>query len=216
MSDANRQERVFANLHDRSPRLAGVYRTALRALKAAPEAGCEVARVSVICHCMRELILGLPPVLTDSSIPRPDPSSGVLLAKLPRLLADHPDVDLNADQDVVPVPRELAAHLDTLIQTRTREDGRNRRNTAALVADDSAGEHPAIKQWQDAYRFFVRWAHLDRDDGSEPALPSDKSIEGNIRVVEDVVEVRTAAFFENLHSLRDLLHEINATDGGSA
>ena len=99
-----------------------------------------------------------------------------------------------------------------MIRTRTQEDGRNRRNTAVLIAGDDSSDHPAVKQWQDAYRFFVRWAHLDRDEASEPTLPSDENIEAQIRVVEDVVEVRTAAFFENLHSLRDLLDEINTLD----
>jgi hypothetical protein len=131
------------------------------------------------------------------------------------MLASHPDLDLNADQDAVPVPREVASHLDALIRTRTREDGRNRTNTAALVVGDGTGDHPAIKQWQDAYRFFVKWAHLDQNDLGESALPSDEAVELQIRVVEDVVEVRTAAFFENLHSLQELLNDINTTDGGS-
>ena len=42
-------------------------------------------------------------------------------------------------------------------------------------------------------------------------LPSDYEIRAAIRVVEDVIEVRTAAFFDNLRSLDDLLSDINAT-----
>jgi hypothetical protein len=159
---------------------------------------------------MRELMLGLPSVLTSSSEARPRPSSGALLAGLPSLLAEHPEVDLGADQDVIPVPREVAARLDELVRTRTQEDGRNRRHTAVLIAGDDSSDHPVIKQWQDAYRFFVRWAHLDRDEGGNEALPSDGAIEAHIRVVEDLIEVRTTAFFENLHSVQDLLNEINA------
>lgn len=81
-----------------------------------------------------------------------------------------------------------------------------------LIAGDDSSDHPVIKQWQDAYRFFVRWAHLDRDEGSKRALPSDGTIDADIRVVEDLIEVRTTAFFENLHSLQDLLDDINALD----
>ncbi|MDR7082563.1 hypothetical protein J2X01_001852 [Arthrobacter ginsengisoli] len=33
-----------------------------------------------------------------------------------------------------------------------------------------------------------------------------------IRIVEDVIEVRSALFFENLHAIEDLLAEINNVD----
>lgn len=210
-----RRQRVSESL-SRSPKLAGVYRQAILAFDSPPEHGSERARVSVISHCMRELMNGAPSALTESSEDRVDPSSAALLSRLPRLLADHPDLDLSADQDVVPVPREVAVHLDQLIRARTQEDGRNRRNTAALIGSDSSSNRSAIEQWQNAYRFFVRWAHLDRDEGRERTLPSDEAIESHIRVVEDVIEVQTAAFFDNLHSLQDLLDEINEVEEGTA
>ena len=112
----NRQARVLQNLQDRSPKLAGVYRTAVRTLDSEPEPGCEAARVSVICHCLRELMVGLPPILAETAIPRPNPSSSSLLARLPGLLAKHPDLDLAADQDVLPVPKAVAIHLDSLVK----------------------------------------------------------------------------------------------------
>jgi hypothetical protein len=201
---------MAANLAERSSKLAGMYTLAVSTFEVAPQKGCERARVSVICHCMRELMLGLPPVLNDSAEARPDPSSNKLLGKLPRLLTHHPDVDLTADQDIVPVPREVAVHLAELIRTRTQEDGRNRRNISALIAGDDSSNHPAIKEWQGAYRFFVRWAHLDRDNDQASVLPTDQEIEANMRIVEDLVEGWTAAFFENLRAVQDLLDTINA------
>ncbi|MHB8188182.1 MAG: hypothetical protein ACYDDU_19370 [Dermatophilaceae bacterium] len=65
----------------------------------------------------------------------------------------------------------------------------------------------------DAYNFFVAWAHLDQHDEGR-ALPDADQIAENIRIVEDVIEVRSAAFFENLHSVEDLLAHINATSEG--
>ena len=62
----------------------------------------------------------------------------------------------------------------------------------------------------DAYQFFLGWAHLDRNHNVDRPLPADSDLLANIRVVEDVIEVRTAAFFENLKSLEGLLAEINA------
>jgi len=206
----DRQRRVTEALVG-SAKLAGVYRTALRSLHSPAEDGCEAARVSVICHCMRELMNGLPGLLADSAIPRPKPSSGSLTSKLPELLANHPDVDLGMDQDMVPVPKAVARALDSLISSLVKERGRNRSNAAALVTGGSDTKHPAIRQWMEAYDFFLGWAHLDRNHERDRELPSDEDLITFMKVVEDVVEVRTKAFFENLHSLEELLSEINKT-----
>jgi hypothetical protein len=206
-----RQERVTKALEDRSPRLAGMYRSALSTLRGKPESGCESARVSMICHCMRELMTGLPAVMADSFTPRPKPSSGTLVSKLPDLLAEHPDIDLDLDQDMVPVPRTVAKALASLVTTAIQEKGRNRSNAAALVTGGTDTKHPAIQQWLGAYEFFVGWAHLDRNHEADRQLPSDEELIATIRVAEDVIEVRTAVFFANLHSIEDLLAQINAT-----
>jgi hypothetical protein len=206
-----RQDRIVKALEDRSPRLAGMYRYALNELRSCPEPGCEVARVAMICHSMRELMLNLHTAMVDTHIPRPEPSSNSLLAKLPSLLAKHPELNLDLDQDLVPVPKKVAREFSLLVKTRVQEDGRNDGNFAALVTGGSDTKHPAIKQWKDAYRFFVKWAHLDRKDERGGSLPTDKELLASMRVVEDVVEVRTAAFFDNLHSVEDLLAEINAS-----
>jgi hypothetical protein len=170
----------------------------------------------MICHCMRELMIGLPAVMSDFSIPRPTPSSTFLMKQLPGLLAAHSDADLGLDQDLVPVPRAVAQVLASLISTATREEGRNRANTAALVTGESDADHPAIAQWLDAYQFFLSWTHLDRNHDQERPLPSDEALLASLRVVEDVIEVRSALFFVNLHALEDLLAEINDVDEESA
>jgi hypothetical protein len=167
----------------------------------------------MICHCMRELMTGLPAAMADTAIPRPKPSSGSLVAKLPELLANHPDVDLGIDQDIVPVPKKVAQALASLVTTVTQEQGRNRSNAAALVTDGSDPKHPAIKQWLDAYEFFVGWAHLDRNHERDGKLPGNEELLAVIRVVEDVIDVRTTVFFENLHAVEDLLASANAANG---
>lgn len=206
-----KQNLVIRALEDRSPRLAGVYRSALTTLRGKPEPGCEGARVAVICHCMRELMLNLPVALGDSTIARPNPSSGSLVAKLPSLLASHPELDLDLDQDMVPVPRKVARQFSLLVKARVQEDGRNQKNFAALVTGGSDTSNPVIQQWKGAYDFFVGWAHLDRNHERADSLPSDEEIWTAMKVVEDVITVRTAAFFDNLHSVQELLTEINAS-----
>lgn len=207
-----RQQNVIKVLQDGSPRLAAIYRTALGTLETAAEAGCESSRVSVICHCMRELMNGLPTVMGDAGIPRPKPSSGALTMKLPGLLTNNPGLDLGADQDMIPVPKKVARVFDLLISTVTKEQGRNRLNAAALLTGGVDGKHPAINQWMDTYQFFVGWAHLDRNHDSDRPLPADTDLLANIRVVEDVILVRTTGFFfENLKSVEGLLAQINAS-----
>ncbi|WP_139318824.1 MULTISPECIES: hypothetical protein [unclassified Pseudonocardia] len=206
-----RQERVAKCLEERGSRLAGMYRSALHLLRGKPEVGFEVARVSMICHCIRELMINLPVLILDKLEPRPDPSSGSLTRKLPRLLAEHPDLDLSADQDILPVPRAVAQAFDSLIKTAAKEDGRNTRNAAAPLAGDETAKVPVLKQWNATYGFFVSWAHLDRDSENHRDLPSDEDLLTKIRIVEDVIEVRAGVFFENVRTVRDLLDDINYT-----
>lgn len=209
-----RQTRVIEALQDRSPKLASMYLAALSALGAPAAPGGETARISVICHCMRELMNGLPPVMTDSAIARPTHSSGALKDKLPGLLAKHPDLDLAVDQDLVPVPKAVAQAFSELISTVASEQGRNRRNAAEIVTGGSDIKHPAIKHWTEAQRFFLGWTHIDRNHSQDRELPTHDVLLTNIRVVEDVIGVRSALFFENLHSLQDLLAEANAVQSG--
>jgi len=213
LGNADRRVRVLEALRGRSVKLAGMYQTLCRTLEAPSEEGCEVARVSVICHCGRELMNGLPSVLSGIDIPRPNPSSAALKDRLPQLLAD---VDLGLDQGLIPVPRKVAATLDELIRTVAREQGRNRRLASAAITDETDDAHPAIRQWGEAQRFFSKWTHLDRVPDSDRTVPSDDIIRGHLRVVEDLIETRTAAFFDAVRSVEDILAMANATDQDEA
>lgn len=210
-----RQRRVLDTLINRGPKLAGMYRMALVMIAQEAISGCETARISTVCHCMRELMAGLPAVMSDISIPRPNPSSSSLLKLLPGLLAAHPDADLGVEQDLVPVPRAVARVLESLVSTVIKEEGRNRANTAALMTGDVDAKHPAITQWIDVYQFFLSWTHLDRNYDHDRVLPSNNELLAKVRIVEDVIEVRGAFFFENLRAIEDLLSVINNIDEGS-
>jgi hypothetical protein len=207
--DGQRKSVVLEGLAEKSPKLVAMYKTALATLQAPPIEGCESGRVSVFCHCVREIMTGLPSAMSDGVIPRPIPSSSSLVSKLPNHLAKHPDLDLSLDQDVIPVPKRVAEAFDALVEAATKEAGRNRHNTAALITGGTDTKHPAIKQWMGAYEFFVGWTHLDRFHDQDRTLPSDEELIARLRVVEDVIEVRTNAFFENVRSVEDLLAEIN-------
>src|SRR5690606_28782563 len=81
-----RQTRVWEALAARSPALAGMYASVVLALAEPPRVGCKQARVSLICHGMREVMNGLPEAMATTVIPRPSPSSETLKGRLPDLL----------------------------------------------------------------------------------------------------------------------------------
>lgn len=205
-----RQMGIINLLAERSPKLAGIYRESIRMLSTPPEPGCESARVSVICHCMREVMNGIPSAIGDAASQRPDPSSQALATKLPGLLAANPDVRLDADQDLIPVNRTVASAFAQLVKTVQLEDGRNQRDLAGFLTGDPNNRHVASKQWNEARRFFLGWTHLDRNHTSGRELPSDTKILEYISVVEDIVEARTAAFFDTIRVIQELLVDINA------
>lgn len=211
-----RRARVAEGLMARSERLTGMYRAALRELDSNAEAGNEAARVSIICHCMRELMNGLPAAMAASVVPRPKPSSISLVAKLPDILAEHPQLDLRAEQANVPVPARVASTIADLVEAAVKERGLNVVNAAALLTDGTDLAHPMLDQWRAAQRFFLEWAHLDRNADGARELPTDMEIVAHIRVVEDVVEVRTNLFFTNLSAVEDVLRLANAQEDGSA
>lgn len=210
--DARRQG-ILTRLQERSSVHAGMFVTAVRELGIPAAPGLESARISVISHCARELMLGASDILVDTPEPRQKPSSGSLIQALPSVLARQTGTDLRADQDLIPVPRVVASAFADLIDTSIKEQGRNQRNAAALVTGSADGSHPSIKEWRRSYRFFVQWAHVDQHHLED--LPDDATLISHLRVVEDVLEVRMNLFFENLSAVEDLLALANATDGGT-
>jgi hypothetical protein len=206
----DRQARIADVLEGESPRLAGMYRSALNLLYNDPEPGCEIARVSMICHCMRELMTNLL-ANVDGFIKRIEPSSSSLVSKLPNLLAKHPALDLELEQDLIPVPKEVAQHFAMLNKARVQEDGRNQKNAAAFITGGSSLSHPATKQWKNTNNFFVGWAHLDQNHERRGSLPSDEELLDSMCVVEDIIEVHAAVFFDNVHAVDDLLARANAS-----
>ncbi len=189
-----------------------MYLAALRAFDSEASPGGEAARVSVICHCMRELMNGLPAAMAANVVPRPKPSSSSLVARLPDVLSGHPQLDLRAQQAIVQVPAEVATVIADLVEAAVKERGLNIVNAAALLTNGTDATHPLIGQWRAAQRFFPEWAHLDRNADGERELPPDSEIIAHIRVVEDVIEVRTNQFFTNLSAVEDILALANAQE----
>lgn len=155
-------------------------------------------------------MLGALDILVDAPEPRPNPSSGSLAGGLSTIMARNGNPDLRADQDLIPVPRQVAAAFADLLDASAQERGRNQRNAAALVTGSTDGTHPSVREWSTTYQFFVKWAHVDQHHTE--GLPDDATLAARLRVVEGVIEVRMNLFFDNLSAVEDLLALANGTD----
>lgn len=211
-----RQQGVFDALLDWHADLASMYRVSLRMLAVEAAHDDRRVRVAHICHSLREVMNRFADAVGANSSQRIKPPSNEQVQALPTLLADHPALVLDQDQELIPVPRKVASVFDKLIKTAVQERIRSRDIAAALLTDDGDAEHPAVGQWMDTRNFFVRWAHLQAEATDPDKLPTDDEIQARIRVVEDLIEGVTSLFFDARHSLDDLLAEINQTDEGES
>ncbi|ASN19929.1 hypothetical protein [Arthrobacter sp. YN] len=208
----DRQQQLYDALDERSPALAGTYRAAIRMLGTPAVAGEERARVSLIGNAMREVMNALPSVIGETTGRLKGRSASALARELSDALALSSDLDLRQDLDYIPVPRAVAIAIDQVVQTVVLETKQVRDDAAALLAEGSSSDHPAVGQWIEAREFFVRWTHLERPPRDNGHVPTDVEILRNIRVVEDLVAVRTAGFFDTRRLLDELLAEINRAD----
>lgn len=211
----DRQRRILAALQDKRAELANFYRTALRLLSDELQLFDARTRVALVGHCMREVMNRVLGALGRPTAPRFKPSSGDQLKTLPDLLARFPELELDREGGSVPVPQEVAAAMDMLFKAAIHEKRRIRDDVAALITDDDNASHVAVSQWIESRGFFVKWAHLHERDVAEADLPSDDEMWEHVRVFEELLDGVITAFFASLHSIEDLLSEINATEEGT-
>lgn len=211
----DRQRRILAALQDKRAELANFYRTALRLLSGELEVFDPRTRVAFIGHCMREVMNRVLGALGRPTAPRFKPSSGEQVKALPDLLARFPELELHGNGGSVPVPQEVAAAMDMLFKAAIHEKRRIRDDVAALITDDDNASHVAVSQWIESRGYFVKWAHLHERDVAEADLPSDDEMWEHVGVFEELLDGVITAFFASLHSIDDLLSEINATEEGT-
>jgi hypothetical protein len=200
-------------IKERSPELAGIYGLSISLLSTPATEGEDRARLAIICHGMRELANGVPFVLAEEFVTRSGVSASDLVQELPAAAADQPAIDLSGELAYVVVPRELAERLVGLIDVAKSEEAQSNENAALLITRSGDLNSPAVKQWQRAKRFFVKWAHWDRKSAADAELreiPCDGSVIEQVIVVEDFIRVRLAGFFESRRALVGIVGNFNA------
>jgi len=205
-----RRQNIYQGLAEYNTVLAGLYRTAIRSFKAPAYKGEERARIATIGNSMREVMNALASVIGNSSQTKHQDGAEKLVRKLPEKLAMFPEFNPKQDNKLIPLPREIALFISELSILASHEEGNIREDVAALLAEGSGKDHPAVKQWMDAREAFVGYTHYGRPPVESST--SNEEIERNIRVVEDLIERRLQSFFDSRHSVESLLSGINAQE----
>jgi hypothetical protein len=203
-----RETGIHRTLLKQHPELASMYRDALRMPSSSVDDDDRRTRLAKICHAMRELMNRFRGGATTSAPSRD------LVSGLPDLLAAYPELDLRAsDQDLVAVPGPVAEVFGKILEAAVQEKIRSRERVADFLTDDGNVDHPAVAQWMDTSRFFVRWAHIWAKPVAVEDLPADGELRAKIRIVEDLIESVTKLFFEARRDVDDLLLAINRVEG---
>ncbi|MGN6325052.1 hypothetical protein [Pseudolysinimonas sp.] len=202
-----RRRRLHAALLERSTEVAGLYRGAVRELSRTVAPGEVPSHINLVCHSMREFMGGLPGVFS-AEIRKRDGDSDRLLRRLPTLAAKYPDMNLELDQTDVPVPRDLARHLNKLLLAQREIEGRTRANARLLLTGNADLHSKGVSLWLDVWGYFQSHTHWDRGSRTRP-LPSDDKLDDKIALVDELMEPRVRPFIEGRPALDEFLRRIN-------
>jgi hypothetical protein len=211
---SERQRRIRDALNDRRPELAQAWGFVLETLSVPAVLGAERMRLALICHAMRELMNRIPAAWGSAPPRHAGPSASELEVALASSIADHPDFDLNAASDLVPVPSPVLRALRDLVEASQRRSRTIRSDIAAFLTDEGNSESPAVRRWFEVHAFFMAGVHLGDAETGASHIPTDEQILEQIETFEKIVDNRLSAFFRARHELDGLLANLNATDDG--
>ncbi len=205
------------------PALAGLYRQAIMLMDSSPIPGDEKARLSLVSHCIRELMNNLPDALGDvKDFPASrggdeDKARAGLVAAVNNFRG-LPAQQLEAETapanppDKVTVPADLLDAAENLVGVFKDGETRGELRDSAAVLGYIDRYHPALKPWRAARKFFMSFAHLDRLKATGSGgrdMPADDGVMTQIAVIEATMRVRLGAFFDNLNEVRSLADQAN-------
>lgn len=203
---AHRRE-MYRALLDRNVELASLYRAAIRELGQPIEDGEQASQVALVCHAMREFMLGLPGVVS-ADVHKRGMDVTTLTQDLPDMADLNPNMVLDSPLQDVPVPNAIARQLALIIQAERDSTGRIRANARLLLTGDEGVDGPQVKTWIDTYRYFQSQAHWGRDSRQSP-LPTMPQLDAKITLIDTLMQPRVLPFIEQRPRVEDLLRQIN-------
>lgn len=218
---------LHALIQQRGPELAGLYRQGVLALDSPCEAGDERARLAVIGHCFRELMNNLPnalgdvPAFTTSSREDEDNAKKSVIGLYGEAygIPEEPPADAvegdPAQLELVTVQRRLLRAVETLAVFFKMGERHLLERDSAVVTGRVDVNAPGMKPWRNARRFFTRYSHFDRQNGSKAKkaeVPGDDQVLAHLENVEAILRTRLQPFFDSLGEIDDLLAVANAAE----
>jgi len=210
---AHRRE-MYVALLARDIELASLYRAAIRELDRPINEGEQASQVALVCHSMREFMLGLPGVVS-AEVHKRGLDVTTLTKELPQLADLNPNMVLDSELQEVPIPNAIARQLGLIIQAERDTTNRIRMNARLLLTGDEGVDGPQVETWIKTYRYFQSQAHWSRDKRQSP-LPSVSQLDAKITVVDTLMQPRVLPFIEQQPRVEELLQKINRPSGGAA
>lgn len=178
-------------------------------------------------HCIRDVVNGLPDVLTDVEAVPAYIDVGKPTRALSKVWASHEDILGPADpegadpQDPDPPPDGrvtvptvvIHAVRRVVIATRAGATNSRRRHSALVLGRVELGHDPTVKLFRDSVRVFERLRHPQR--GREISVTDDtvpKALAA-LEVIEGALEGRMGSFFATVEDLLDVIEAANERDG---
>lgn len=206
------------------PELSALYENAITLLSEEKISGKEHVRLSVIGHCIRELINLLPDALEDVD--------GMLLS-------GWKDNNTEIEKLISSLEKEAGGDIGSLVSDETDNSGQARRvlitqGTLNAMAEWAKSEQekkvrerqrdsitvlgsidsrsPALIPWGNARKFFMRRTHIKRNFPLRDNLinlPDDTEVLYHLSAIEACLRVRLCGFFDIYDEINDLLKDAN-------
>lgn len=217
-----RRRRLQAALATQSDLFGDLYRRAIDALSERP---LSHGALVVAAHCIRDLVNGLPDVLTDVGevpiyVEQSEPAKRLAAAWMgdPTGLGPVHTSVLLPDRDpdqvaVLTVPAELveAARL-VAVASLTATDNARRRRSALVLGRIETRTDPSVRIFQKSVSAFEQVRHPQR--GREIDLGKViGQVHEALPVIEAALEARLGSFFETVEDLMDVLAAANQRTG---
>lgn len=220
-----RRRRLQAALAQRDELFADLYRRAIDALGEQP-----LRRGSLVIagHCIRDLVNGLPDVLTDvDSVPAYSDISAPA-RELSDTWALHEDVLGPAGGDADPgrdghsgpearvtIPTVIFGAARRVVEaSRAAGLNRRRRHSALVLGRIEVRHDPTVNVFRDSVAVFERLRHPQRGRDVQVAEETGPLLVRALETIEGALEARMGRFFTTVEDLMDVLEAANTRDTG--
>lgn len=215
-----RRRRLQGALAQRDELFGDLYRRAIDALDEHP---LRPGSLVIAGHCIRDLVNGLPDVLTDvESVPAYSDMTSPS-RDLSDAWAKHEDIlgsgDLEEDSLPVggPAPDGRATVPSLIVSaarrvvaaTRTADLNARRRHSALVLGRVEVRQDPTVKLFRESVAVFERLRHPQR--GREVVIAADTlpRLLRALEIIEGALEGRMGSFFATVEDLLDVLDAAN-------